>query len=182
MSAEQTMIDNLEKNYGHPLSYWIEIVHKSGKEKHKEIIDYLKSEFGFTYGFANLVAHKSKKSDAASVSKEVDLIELQYSNKENLLPIYEKIMEKLKPFGNIEIAPKKSYVSLRGSKQFALIQPSTKTRLDVGLNFSDKEPTDRLELSGSFNSMCSHRVRLSSDEDVDDELIGWLKSAYTEAK
>ena len=67
---------------------------------------------------------------------------------------------------------------MRRSKQFGLIQPSTKTRVDLGLNLKDIPPQGRLEASGSFNAMVSHRVRLNEPGDVDDEVKGWLKAAY----
>ena len=82
---------------------------------------------------------------------------------------------------DVEISPKKSYVSLRRKKQFALVQASTRTRVDVGLNLKGEATTERLEASGSFNAMCSHRVRLTADEQVDDELAGWLRQAYERA-
>ena len=85
-------------------------------------------------------------------------------------------------FGNdIEIAPKKAYVSLRRNKQFALIQPSTKTRVDIGINLKGREPAGRLEASGSFNAMVSHRVRVAGVDEVDEELLGWLRAAYDAA-
>ena len=49
---------------------------------------------------------------------------------------------------------------LRRGKQFGLVQPSTRTRVDVGINLKDVPPAGRLEASGSFNAMVSHRVRL----------------------
>jgi hypothetical protein len=67
---------------------------------------------------------------------------------------------------------------MRRSKQFCIIQPSTATRVDVGINLKDVKPTDRLELSGSFNAMVSHRVKVGSKDEVDKELIGWLRQAY----
>ena len=79
------------------------------------------------------------------------------------------------------MAPKKAYVSLRHKKQFAIIQPSTRTRLDVGINLKGDEPTERLEASGSFNAMVSHRVRVTDVKQVDKELIAWLKDAYKRA-
>ena len=69
-------------------------------------------------------------------------------------------------------------VTVGDNKQFGLIQPSTKTRVDVGLNLKGTAPTERLEASGSFNAMVSHRVRLASVDEVDGELIGWLRQAY----
>jgi len=108
------------------------------------------------------------------------LINSQYSgDKANLRRIYEAIIKNIKPFGNdVVVSPKKAYVSLRRKKQFAIIQPSTKMRVDVGINLTGIEPTDRLEQSGSFNAMVSHRVRLANKDEVDKELISWLKLAY----
>ena len=82
---------------------------------------------------------------------------------------------------DVGIAPKKAYVSLRRNKQFAIIQPSTKSRIDVGINLKGVEPEGRLEKSGSFNAMVSHRVRITSPKEVDAELEHWLKSAYEDA-
>jgi predicted transport protein len=180
--AAQTMIENLEKNYGKSLEEWIAVVKKQGLNKHGEILKYLKSEHGFTYGFANLVSMKARSADAGSVEDKDQLISDQYENKENLKPMYDKLIDKIKTFGNdVEIAPKKAYVSLRRKKQFALIQPSTKTRLDVGIHIKGKDPGGRLEASGSFNAMCSHRVRIEEASQVNDELINWIRMAYDEA-
>ena len=82
---------------------------------------------------------------------------------------------------DVEISPKKTYVSYRRNKQFALIQPSTRERVDVGINLKGEPPGKRLEASGSFNAMVSHRVRLSSPKDVNAELKKWLKKAYDAA-
>jgi hypothetical protein len=64
------------------------------------------------------------------------------------------------------------------SKQFAIVQPSTKNRVDVGIHLKGVDPTERLEAAGSFNSMVSHRVWLTGPGDVDQELIEWLHQAY----
>ena len=82
---------------------------------------------------------------------------------------------------DVEVSPKKAYVSLRRSVQFAIVQPSTATRVDLGLNLKGEPAAGRLEASGSFNAMVSHRVRLESKKDVDAELKAWLKQAYSRA-
>ena len=79
---------------------------------------------------------------------------------------------------DVEVAPKKTYVSLRRNKQFAIVQPTTKTRVDLGLNLSDVDTSDRLEAAGSWNSMCSHRIRLTSADEVDEQVSQWLAQAY----
>ncbi|MEJ8801825.1 DUF4287 domain-containing protein [Pontibacter sp. H249] len=181
--ATQTMIDNLQKNTGKSLNEWISIVKASGIEKHGEIIKHLKTDQGLTHGYANLVAHKAKESEAGSAEDPQQLIAEQYKGKEILYPIYEKLLDKVKQFGpDVEFIPKKTYVSIKAKKQFALIQPSTKTRLDVGINLKGKEPEGKLEKSGSFNAMCSHRVRTETPDDVTPELIAWLEEAYLQSR
>jgi hypothetical protein len=99
-----------------------------------------------------------------------------------LKPFYDKLIAIVTKFGpDVEIAPKKAYVSLRRKKQFGLLQPSTSDRLDMGLILKGVKPTGRLEASGSFNAMFTHRVRISRLTDVDPEVKRWLKQAYDEA-
>jgi len=178
-----TMIANLKEKTGKTLEEWLKITLASGHQKHGAIVKSLKTEHNLTHGFANLIAHKTLKSDAGSANSEADLVNAQYSGpKTALKPIYDALMVHLNQFGNdIEIAPKKAYVSVRRKKQFALVQPSTKTRVDVGINLKTEAPTERLEASGSFNAMVSHRVRLSHIDQIDAELIGWLKAAYEQS-
>ena len=173
------MIQNMPEKTGKSLEEWIEIANASGLEKHGQILKMLKSDHGMTHGFANLVAMKTLQAGAAPPS-DIDLVEAQYAGpKADLRPIYDALAAKISAFGSdVELAPKKAYVSLRRNKQFGLIQPSTKTRVDVGINLKGTDPTERLEASGSFNAMVSHRVRLSAVSEVDDELTDWLHQAY----
>jgi hypothetical protein len=129
-----------------------------------------------------LIAHELFQS-AASASSDDDLVEAQYAGaKAGLRPIYEALVAMIKKFGtDVELAPKKGYVSLRRNKQFGLIQPSTATRVDVGVNLKGQAPGPRLEASGSFNAMVSHRVRVAGVKEVDAELEGWLRKAYDAA-
>lgn len=176
------MIANLKEKTGKTLEQWMAIATRSGLAKHGELVKMLKSDHRMTHGFANLVAHKTLKSDAGSVADSANLVAAQYSGaKADLKPIYDAIIAEARKCGELEISPKKSYVSLRRSKQFAIVQPSTKTRVDLGLNLKGESPTERLELSGSFNSMVTHRVRLERPADVDNDVKAWLKKAWTAA-
>lgn len=171
----------LEKT-GQPLEYWIDVVKKAKLEKHKAIIDFLKSEHNFTHGFANFVALKARAADAGSID-DADLLANQYKGKEVLQPIYEKLVAQINQFGDdISQTPKKDSVSMIRKKQFALIKPATKTRIDLGLKIKGKATTERLENSGPFGTMCTHRVKISTVEEVDEELLGWLQEAYEAAQ
>ncbi len=178
--AKASMIAGLKKKTGKSLDEWLAIIKPKGFAKHKEIMTHLKGDHGVTHGYANMIALQALQSDSHTADDPDSLIEAQYAGgKAALKPIYDKLMSAVGKFGkDVEVSPKKAYVSLRRQKQFGIVQPSTATRLDVGINLKGVEPTERLEKSGSFNAMVSHRVRLSSAADVDKELLGWLKQAY----
>ena len=179
------MVHNLEESTGVQLDEWVKRVKASGLDKHMEKVKHLKTEYGLTHGYANLIVHTAKSglpSKEASINDAEELISNQYAKKADLKPIYDKLIAAVSTFGpDLEIAPKKAYVSLRRKKQFGLIQPSTKKRLDVGICHKQAEVTDRLELSGSFNSMASHRVRVTDISQIDKELLQWLKASYEAA-
>ncbi len=180
--AEKTMIDNLFKNTGKSMEQWIDIVNKGNFAKHGEIINYLKEEHGFTHGFANLVALKSRQSDAGSATDVNSLIVNQYKGKEHFKPLYDKLMQHISTFGNdVEVAPKNAYVSLKRKKQFAILQPATKTRFEIGLNVKGQEATGVLEVITAANSMCSHKINIADDAGITPEVINWIKAAYEKA-
>ena len=107
----------------------------------------------------------------------------QYKGKENLIPIYKKLLSVVKGLGSdVIITPKKGSVSIIRKKQFTLIKPATKTRIDLGFKLKDKPTTNRLGDSGPFGSMCTHRVKISTIEEIDSELKEWIKEAYMSAK
>ena len=167
------MLANLPEKTGKPLNEWRQIIAASGHEKHGQIVKFLKAEHGVTHGFANLIARKTLEDS----EEEVDLVAAQYSGtKADLRPIHDVIVQFANSLGSdVEIAPKKASVSLRRKKQFALITPATKTRIDLGLALKGEPSTDRLE---AYNAMCSHRVRLDAVDAFDDEVKAWMKEAY----
>lgn len=185
----RSMIANLREKTGRSLEEWMGVLQGREDEKHGRLVSLLKGEHGVSHGFANLIVHTFRQggvvpaaSGSAAGAEPTDLVAAQYEGKESLTPIYDALLDFVATLGDdVEVAPKKSYVSLRRTRQFALVQPSTKTRVDVGLRLDGVEPRGRLEASGSFNSMVSHRVRVSAVDEVDDELRGWLEAAYRDA-
>jgi predicted transport protein len=181
--ALQTQIRNIEEKYGKSLAEWIVLIRESGITKHTEIIAMLKSQYGVTHGSANRLALIAREADAASIAAKAsgsDPIDDMYSGKKaGLKPLHDALMTTITAFGNdIEVAPKKGYVSLRRKKQFAMIQPTTASRIDVGLILKNATTTGRLESASGLNAMFTHRVRVTDIKDVDEQLISWLKQAY----
>jgi len=173
--ALQTMIDNMPAKTGKSLTEWTAILKTKGFEKYGQAVAFLKAEHGVTHGFANTIVTLSKNDQNSSD----DLLINQYIGKENLQPIYNKLVLEISKFGDdITNTPKKGSVSIIRKRQFALIKPATKTRIDLGLKIKDKPIDGKLENSGSFGTMCTHRVQLTSVDDIDAEVISWIKEAY----
>jgi hypothetical protein len=185
--ALQTQLKNIQTKTGKSLDELTKIIKKSGLSKHGEIRDMLKKDLGLGHGDANTMVHFALKSAAAFSDKPVggkggDVLGPIYTGpKATLRPIHEALMEHVNKFGEFEIAPKKTYVSLRTKKQFAMIGPATNTRVEVGLNVKGLKATSRLEQLPA-GQMCQYKVKVTDVAQVDNELIGWIKQAYDSSK
>ncbi len=177
-----SMLANVPEKTGHTMDEWRAIVGASNAEKHGQIVKLLKTKHGVTHGFANLIAHEVRGSAAMHVDDSASLVDDQYAGpKAELRPIYDALAAAVSDFGaDVELSPKRTYVSLRRAKQFGLIKAATKTRVDVGINCKDEAATPRLQPAGSLG-MVSHKVAVSSADEVDEELVGWLRQAYEQA-
>ena len=184
--AIATQLANIEKRSGKSLAELAAIIKASGLSKHGEIRDMLKRDLGLGHGDANTLTHHALQSDGQSAAAAAgqsadDVVAALYTGpKAELRPIHDKLMAEINKFGEFEIAPKKTYVSLRRKKQFAMIGPATKTQVEVGLNIKGLTGGDRL-VEQPPNSMCNYKVRLSTVNEADAVLIGWLKIAFESA-
>ena len=142
----------------------------------------LKGEHGVTHGFANTISQLYLKPELLSPNKESadDADAKLLKGKEDIAEIFAKAKALFESInGEVEFAYKNTYISLRTpKKQFALLQPSTKTRVDVGINLKGVEPEGNVEAAGSWNTMVSHRVKLTVPAQVDATLGDWLQRAY----
>lgn len=174
----RSQIQNIEATYGRPIDAWVAVIRASGLNRHGEIVTMLKGEYGMSHGAANrvaLIAIDSLVPTSDSTDPEVWL----YAGKKGaLIPIHTRLMESVNRLGpDVEVAPKKGYLSLRRRKQFAMIQPAAR-HIDLGLVLPGRPVEVRLESAATFNALFTHRVRVRSVDEVDLELEGWLRDAY----
>ncbi|MES1147285.1 MAG: DUF4287 domain-containing protein [bacterium] len=182
--AQQTQLDNIAKKTGKTLDELKALVNNSGQEKHGQIVAMLKTDLGLGHGDANAVAHFAKATGgialAESKSEDQAVDDIYSGNKAALRPIHDAVMEHMGSLGEFEIAPKKGYLSLRRKKQFAMVGPATAKQIEVGLNMKGVPANDRLvELAPG--GMCQYKVRLSSADEVDTDLKGWIQTAFDSA-
>jgi hypothetical protein len=61
-----------------------------------------------------------------------------------------------------------------------MISPASQTRVEVGLNMKGVPETEHLTAPPA-GGMCNYKVRLSDENEVDAELIAWIREAYEQA-
>lgn len=177
-----TMAENLRTKTGKTLDEWIAVARASGIRAHMALVNHLKAEHGLGHGYANMVVHAANASSSMSQNDDA-LVEAAFDGaKVHWRPLYDRLVALVRGFGDdVELAPKKGYVSLRRKKQFALLMPSTRDRFDIGLALKGEEPSGKLELAGSWNAMVSHRIRIAADAEADEQVANWLHAAYDRA-
>jgi len=184
--ALATQVANIEKKTGKTLAQLTRLVAGSKLTKHGELVTMLKETLGLGHGDANTVVHLAKQTAgpaaAAAQGGSTDevLAGLYTGAKAAMRPIHDKVLAAMKKFGAFEEAPKKTYVSYRRTKQFAMVGPATNTRVEVGLNIKGLPGHPRLIDQGA-GKMCNYVVRVTDAKEVDAELIGWIKAAYDSA-
>lgn len=180
--AYETQIRNIQAKTGKSLEELGALLRASGLTKHGQLRDMFKQTLGLGHGDANTLVHvllssdgeRAAKAGGASMNEVLDGI--YTGGKADLRPLHERLMAEIERLGEFEVAPKKSYVSLRRKKQFAMVGPASKGRLEVGLNTRGLEPGERL-IAMPAGGMCNYKVYLSDAAEVDAELLGWLRQA-----
>jgi Domain of unknown function (DUF5655)/Domain of unknown function (DUF4287) len=180
-AALQSQIRNIEATYGKPMDYWFAVIDASGLTKHNQAVAMLKADHGLAHGAAHRISLLARqRSGADAVPAPPDPAGALYTDaKAGLRPLHDALLGEIRALGAFDIAPKKGYLSLRRRKQFAMIQPSTTSRIDLGLILPATMPAaGRLEPAATFNPLFTHRVRITVPDDLNDELRGWLAAAY----
>ncbi len=181
--AYETQLKNIQNKTGLSLDELTQLITTSGLNKHGELRSMLIEKLGLGYGDANALVHFVLKSDGERAAQDKgssinDVLDEIYTGpKVALRPLHEKLVEVMQGFGDFEIAPKKGYVSLRRKKQFAMLGPATKTQIELGLNARGLTASPRLNEQPA-GSMCNYKVRLSSLDEIDSEIIQWLRQAF----
>lgn len=186
-AAVITQLNNIQAKTGKTIAELHAAVAASGAAKHGEKRSWLMAQFKLGYGDANTVVHFIDKSlptlgaAPAAAAETVDALDAIYAGKKAALrPLHEALMAEISKLGEFETAPKKAYLSLRRSKQFAMVGPATASEIEIGLNCKTLAEHPRLKLLPP-GQMCQATTRISDATQIDEPLLGWLRDAYAAA-
>jgi predicted transport protein len=175
-----TQLRNIETTTGLTVPDFAARVEAAGLEKHGQIVGFLKSELGLTHGNANLIAHLVVQARSGGPAPADELLAAQYpAGKAHLRPILDRVTEIASGLGpDVDRVVLKTGVSFRRRKQFALVEPKSSTRVQLGLNLRHDPDDPRVVRMGG---MCTHKVDLGTVGDVDEAIAAVLRTAYDTA-
>lgn len=189
-AATLTQLRNVQARTGKTIAELLAAVAASGLARHGERRAWLMEQFALGYGDANTVAFFVDKPvpdlsgavpAALPAVQAGDPLDALYTGaKAHLRPLHDRVMQAVAALGPCELAPKKTYISLRRTKQFAMLGPATKDRVELGLNARGLPPHPRLKVLPP-GGMCQYAVRLGAADEVDENLVDWLRAAYDAA-
>jgi hypothetical protein len=174
---------NLPEKTGKTYEQWVALAKKSGPKDRNQLAAWLKSEHNLGTVTAKFIAaDASGKSLADTYGDEGALLDGMYKDdRAALRPLYDRLAETARKVApDVELTVCKTYVGIRSSRrQFAMIKPTTKTRVDLGLALPGLAAAGRLLPAGSIgNDRMTHRLEITTGKEIDGEVKKWLKAAY----
>lgn len=169
----------LVRKTGHDVGYWAGQARSAGLTNDAGLRAWMRDEHGVT-GYAQYAVSWELFGYPDFMLRDADeLIDGQYGNHPGLRPIADALLAWASATEGVEIQMRKGYVSLLGPRRkFAQVTRTTNTAVDVALRL-DAAPGGRLEaLKSRADDPFDRRVRLTSVDQVDDELMEILGRAF----
>lgn len=171
------MVRLLEKQTGDGVDKWNARIRRENPKHKKALQAWLQGQGVTGYARSLLVMERFGYPDFFHASAD-ELVDAQYRDRPQLRPIYDAIVAAAIAMGEVVIQARKTYVSLLTPKRtFARIQPTTRTRVDLGLRLEGAKIGGRLKPSTIQESM-KVQVGLASTAEVDTEVLHLLEEAY----
>ena len=167
----------LKERTGEGVTAWNRRIAKEQLNDEKSLRAWLTKQGVTGYAQSLLVMERFGYPDFLLASAD-DLIDGQYTDRPQLRPIFDAIIDAAAGLGEVTIQTRKTYVSLVTPRRtFARIQPTTKSRVDLGLRLEGHKPGGRLHPSKIQETM-RLQISLYSIDDIDSEVLDWLQEAY----
>jgi|SRR5579862_3072575 len=142
----QAYLDNVKAKTGKTPEDFANLATRRGLAKHGEIVKWLKSEHSLGHGHATAIAGMVLRMKAPKLSREDRATALFRGNKQRWRTVCDSLVsKKRKSAPDVEVKIGATYLSLlRAGKKFAILQPSSAERLDIGIKLKVSRLTHRL--------------------------------------
>ena len=183
----QSCIAAFERRTNKSMSDWVRLA-ADGPSNEEERRKWLKETHKLGSNYAWWIAERSLGKGEDDADPDAYLraapgyVESMYEGaKSGLRPIHDRLVELAQKLGpDVKICPCKTIVPLYRKHVFAQIKPATNMRIDLGYSLRGLQPSGRLLSTGgdAKGDRITHRIPISSVDEIDQDIERWLRSAY----
>lgn len=173
----------LQSSTGTGLEHWLARIREADPKSETDLRDWLDGA-GVSGYPRSLLVHEIFGYPDSTVRTADDLIDAQYADRPGLRPILDAVLLRAGELEGVSLQTHTHYVALLGPlRTFAVLQPTTKGRVDLGLRIDlpSPAPSTRLRRSRILGADFPARIALTAPTQVDGEVAAWLKHAYDAA-
>jgi Domain of unknown function (DUF4287)/Domain of unknown function (DUF5655) len=178
----QAYMDNIQAKTGNSPDDFKRLAKEKGLDNYRALITWLKSDYKLGQGHANAMAHVILETFDNSLTTDQHVDKHFTGAKAVWRQAFDNLMRQVDKFGgDVRLSPSDSYISInRGDTKIGIFHVTAK-KVNIGIKLRGTPPRGRLEPSGTWNSMVTHRVQITEPREIDDQIVRWLREAYDKA-
>ena len=166
---------------GRSLEDWVALVDREGPDPldQNAVRRWLKDAHGVPQNSQWAIADAAAQAGGWVRPSVAEYVDGQYTGaKAALRPVYDELAALLTGLGDdVRVEGRSTYVPFVRGRQFAAVAAATRTRVDLGLRFTDPPAAERLRPAKGF-AQATHIVALQAVGDIDDGIRALARLAY----
>lgn len=168
----------LRRGTGEGVPEWNRRVLASGVDNERDLRVWLRERGVTGYPQMLLVMERfgyPEFMDPRSDWAAAGVVDAQYADRPELRPILDRLLAEAALLGPMRVQARKTHVALVSPRRtFAVVKPTTRTRVDLGLRLASDPPA-----GSPGHPTVTLRIAIASADDVDDTTLDHLRAAYT---
>ncbi len=176
-------VTNMKERTGRSLDEWVRLVLESGLDPHdlKAVRRWLKDEHGVMVNTRWHVADAAARAAGWQRPSVEAFIDQQFSGqKEAMRSLFDRLRAAIEDLGDdVSVQGRGGYTPFVRGRQFIAVA-ATRTRLDVGLRYTDA-PSSPLLVASKGPGMGNYKLKLETPEQLTPEVEELLRAAYEQS-
>lgn len=177
----EAVTESMQERTGHTLPEWVSLVNSSGIDPldQKAVRRWLKDEHGVLQNSQWAIADAAARAAGWERPSVEESIDQQYTGpRAALRPLFDRVREIVESFGDdVGMEGRATYIPFVRRRQFAAVAAATRTRIDIGLRFSEAPVSKRL-VPAKAPGQATHKLSIISVDQITDEVKRLLRIAY----
>jgi hypothetical protein len=177
---EKDFLDNIESKTNNTLKGWMGILKAKAFTKPKEAVDWLKTQFKLNHAHADMLAGIYLNGGKPVYGDKDAMMDALFKGKDSIKELFDIFQKEANSsIKGLIFLPTKTYVSIRGVKEFAVASIKSK-EMRIGLDLGSVPFSDYLLPAKSLGAMprFSHMIVVTDKKEISKELLNYFNEAY----